>query len=76
MKQKTTIQNDQLGIVNPSVDHSECPGCGWMPPDTQNLPAYCPECGMPLNPQKDIPDSCSWTTMDPKEYWRCDDEHF
>ena len=33
--------------------------CGWAPPYSQDQPDYCPECGLPLSPQKGIPDSCS-----------------
>lgn len=52
------------------VEEGKCTNCGWVLLDPQDPPAYCPECGMSLSSQKDIPDSCSWTTMDPKKYWR------
>ena len=37
----------QCGAKKPVI--YRCDKCGWMPPDVQNLPKFCPNCGDPFN---------------------------
>ena len=48
-----------------------CTLCGWAPPNAQDQPDYCPECGCPLGETNPAAPE-----IDPNKYWRCHDEHF